>query len=153
MTNPAWVITALGANDLEAAAAIDRQSPSPWTSGQLEGELYGPAGWRFAGHDRKSRVLAGFLLARNIAGEAEILRLGVEEGFRKQGLAAALLDYFMKILGEEGVSKCHLEFRSQNIAAKHLYEKSGFVMTGHRKKYYTDPADDALNMTRIIPNP
>jgi ribosomal-protein-alanine acetyltransferase len=153
MTDSDWVITPLGTNDLKAALAIDRQSPSPWTFAQLEGELYGPAGWRYAGYERKNNVLAGFLLARDIAGEAEILRLGVDKRFKRQGLATTLLTHFMMILGEKGISKCHLEFRSKNHAAKCLYEKSGFVMTGQRKKYYTDPADDALSMTCIIPNP
>ncbi len=153
MTNPAWVITPLGTDDLKAAAIIDRQSPSPWTQNQLEGELSGPAGWRLAGHAPGSDSLTGFLLARNIAGEAEILRLGVDERCRRQGLATSLLNHFINILSEEGVTICHLELRSENHQARSLYEKSDFVMTGIRKKYYTDPADDAMSMTRTIPNP
>jgi ribosomal-protein-alanine N-acetyltransferase len=37
-----------------------------------------------------------------------------------------------------------LEVRESNAAARCFYEKAGFVQTGRRKSYYTDPAEDAV---------
>jgi ribosomal-protein-alanine N-acetyltransferase len=150
MTSPSWVISSLSEDDLDEVYRIDCQSPSPWTPAQLEGEFFGPPGWRLAGRENDDGPLRGFLLARNLAGEAEIMRIGVESQFRRKGLATLLLQNFLRVLANEGVCTCHLELRASNNKARKLYEKSDFVMTGLRKKYYTDPADDAMIMTRTV---
>ena len=42
----------------------------------------------------------------------------------------------------------NLEVRTGNGTAIRLYERMGFTKDGIRKKYYTDPVEDALLMTR-----
>jgi ribosomal-protein-alanine N-acetyltransferase len=39
-----------------------------------------------------------------------------------------------------------LEVRVSNSVAQNLYRKFGFVVTGERKKYYSDNLEDALVM-------
>lgn len=150
MKSSSWVINAMTRNDLEAAYTIDQQSPSPWTPAQLEGEFFAADGWRLTVREKQHDMIAGFLVARNLVGEAEILRLAVDEHYQRQGLGSRLLNHFLGILAKKKITSCHLELRSANHKARKLYEKSDFVMTGLRKKYYTDPADDAILMTRII---
>ena len=45
-----------------------------------------------------------------------------------------------------GVRKIFLEVRISNTAAIRLYETCGFEQVGERKKYYSDPVEDALVM-------
>ena len=40
-----------------------------------------------------------------------------------------------------------LEVRKSNSAAVSLYEKLGYEKVGERKKFYTDPQEDAVIMT------
>ena len=49
---------------------------------------------------------------------------------------------------QQGVTTIHLEVRTGNGTAIRLYERMGFTKDGIRKKYYTDPVEDALLMTR-----
>jgi [ribosomal protein S18]-alanine N-acetyltransferase len=37
-----------------------------------------------------------------------------------------------------------LEVRESNLAARRLYEKTGFVQAGVRKSYYVNPLEDAI---------
>ena len=43
-----------------------------------------------------------------------------------------------------------LEVRAGNAAARALYERLGFVVVGERRKYYREPVEDALIMTRPL---
>ena len=49
---------------------------------------------------------------------------------------------------EHGVTTIHLEVRESNPQAAALYEKEGFVRTGIRRDYYTNPRENAVTMTR-----
>jgi len=148
MNRSEWIVTAITTDDLAAILNIERQSPSPWTEGQLEGELFmGTEGLQLVCRDPESNRLIGFIMARTIAGEAEILKLAVESGYKRRQVASSLLSEALGRFGERGVKKCYLEMRAANIPARSLYENFHFVMTGLRKSYYTDPKDDALCMT------
>jgi ribosomal-protein-alanine N-acetyltransferase len=46
-----------------------------------------------------------------------------------------------------GVKAAFLELRAGNRAALSLYEKCGFRLSSRRKKYYSEPPEDALVMT------
>jgi ribosomal-protein-alanine N-acetyltransferase len=54
----------------------------------------------------------------------------------------ALLDY----LREDGAKIAFLDVRESNVAARRLYEKCGFSQLGRRKRFYTDPTEDAIGM-------
>ena len=44
-------------------------------------------------------------------------------------------------LKNKGVETIFLEVRSNNMPAKKLYEKNGFIKISERQKYYSDGAD------------
>lgn len=86
----------------------------------------------------------GFLVARRLVQETEILNLAVQAGARRQGVGASLLREALawsRSLGVEGVI---LEVRATNVVALTFYEKHGFCVVGRRARYYSDPVDDAL---------
>ena len=118
-------------------------------------EILHPTGTRFRleeemrhslGHVWWARVAedpAGYLVARMVAGEAEILHVEVAAGFRNQGVGTALLGELLKMVELE---KVFLEVREGNVGARKLYAKLGFEVTGRREGYYAQPREDAVLM-------
>jgi [ribosomal protein S18]-alanine N-acetyltransferase len=85
--------------------------------------------------------VAGFLVARNIPPEHEILNVAVAPEYRRQGVATTLLRLQLQ---KEGTH--FLEVRESNVAAQKLYRKLGFVEVGRRPKYYQLPTETAIVM-------
>jgi ribosomal-protein-alanine N-acetyltransferase len=135
--SPAVELRAACAADLPTIARIQQASPeaAAWSpdSYLLHECLVGVVG----------DEVAGFLAFRSVAGdEFELLNLAVAPCFRRRGVASALLDRLL--------SRCpgaiYLELRAANLAARGLYEKKGFHLSGVRPKYYHDPPEDGIVM-------
>jgi ribosomal protein S18 acetylase RimI-like enzyme len=120
-------------SDAEAMGTIQMSSE---TASHWDPESYFDFDVRVAEHNR---VICGFLVSRNIAGEVEILNLATATEFRRQGVATALI-------GDIDASDIFLEVRESNIVARKLYEKLGFFVVGTRPEYYDDPVETALVM-------
>jgi len=99
--------------------------------------------------NRASR-LAGYIVARIGAGELHINNFAVRESYRRLGIGQELLSTILNEGTARGVSAAFLELRAGNAAAQALYEKFGFRVTARRKRYYSDPTEDALVMTRAF---
>ena len=92
--------------------------------------------------------VTGFLAARQAADEAEILNIAVRRDFRRKGVASTLLLAAFDTFRRSAIARVFLELRESNHPARALYERHGFVLSGRRKSYYRDPAEDALSMLR-----
>lgn len=90
--------------------------------------------------------LAGYVFARVIAGEAEILNIAVLPEFRRAGLGSGLLSAALDDLRLRGASSVFLEVRESNEEAKRLYGARGFRPVGVRTDYYRKPRENALVM-------
>lgn len=95
---------------------------------------------------------AGFLLARDLGGEIEILSLGVVPGWRRRGHARALMTAAIAEAGRRGSASLVLEVAAHNEAARRLYAGFGFVQVGRRSRYYRHAGgmEDALILRRNI---
>lgn len=119
----------------------------------------GPAAW---GADAMRLMLAmpgafglwlpgqGLVLARAIAGEAEILTLMVVPSAQRQGVGTRLLTAAMARAAANGARAMVLEVAAGNLAALALYRGIGFDQVGRRRRYYADGAD-ALVLRRALP--
>jgi ribosomal-protein-alanine N-acetyltransferase len=96
---------------------------------------------------RVSHTLAGYIVARIGANELHINNVAVRERYRRQGIGINLLHRILEAGGRRGVDAAFLELRAGNTAALSLYEKCGFRVASRRKKYYSEPTEDALVMT------
>jgi len=85
-------------------------------------------------------AVAGFIISRIAADEAEILSVAVARAQRGRGLAQALLRLHLGRLAGLGVGSVFLEVGEDNDAAGRLYERAGFEQVGRREAYYAHGA-------------
>jgi ribosomal-protein-alanine acetyltransferase len=96
------------------------------------------------------RAVAGFIVSRVVAGELHVNNVAVRPEFRRQGLAARLLEAVLTQGRRSGAKIAFLEVRAGNVAAQGLYRRCGFQVTGRRRRYYREPAEDALLMSLLM---
>ena len=86
------------------------------------------------------KKLAGFMLSRIAADEAEILSVAVDAGFQGRGLARRLLNLHLGRLAGYGVRTVFLEVGETNDPAAKLYARAGFREVSRRPNYYPGPS-------------
>lgn len=91
--------------------------------------------------------IMGYAAVSFIFDEANINRIAVCEKFRGNGFGRVLLEWIEKRLEPE-VTVFNLEVRESNKYAIEMYEKFGYTVLGSRKKFYRNPEEDALLMTK-----
>ncbi len=85
-----------------------------------------------------------------VVDEFQIDNLAVSERIRRKGLGRELLRSALSRAGVLGAHTAILEVRSSNSSARAFYETEGFRIVGLRKRYYSDPIEDALLLSREI---
>jgi ribosomal-protein-alanine N-acetyltransferase len=98
----------------------------------------------------QSGPIAGYIVARETAGELHINNVAVRPEFRRRGIGAALLDRVIQEARRRKANTAFLEVRSANYAAQALYEKCGFRAIAHRANYYSEPREDAVVMSLVL---
>jgi len=88
---------------------------------------------------------AGFVLARSIAGEAEIITIAVARAHRRRGLGRLLMDAVLRDLHGTRAEVLFLEVDEMNAPAIALYRRLGFREVGKRAAYYRSSAGGTSN--------
>ena len=94
----------------------------------------------------------GYCLYQVIFEQAEILRIGTDPDYQRQGIASQLFATLNNELINNKVESLLLEVRADNASAIALYEQQAFAVIHTRKNYYQlphKPAIDALIMQRF----
>ena len=81
-------------------------------------------------------IMAGFIMSRQVADEAEILSIAVAGPRRGHGLARNLLTLHLRRLAGLGARAVFLEVDEHNVAAIRLYDRAGFREISRRPNYY-----------------
>jgi [ribosomal protein S18]-alanine N-acetyltransferase len=105
-----------------------------WSEDEMERLLIDPQ--VIAHRASLGRAIAGFILSRRAADEAEILSVAVAAQHQGQGLARALLDLHLRRLAGLAIRNVFLEVDEQNAPARRLYNRAGFEVVGRREGYY-----------------
>jgi [ribosomal protein S18]-alanine N-acetyltransferase len=87
--------------------------------------------------------LAGFVLSRLAADQAEILSIAVAATHQGQGLGRKLLDVHLRRLVGYGVTSLFLEVDERNVPARRLYAGFGFAEVGRRESYYAQTGSES----------
>jgi ribosomal-protein-alanine N-acetyltransferase len=135
------VIAPADERHLDALMAVMHASFDPafgeaWSALQLAGTL--ALDTSFARQSVDSRgATTGFTLCRAAGPEVELLLIAVHPDQRGQGLGRLLVARAADDAMQRGASELFLEVRDNNLAARALYQNSGFTPVGHRPDYYT----------------
>ena len=94
--------------------------------------------------------IAGYIVARESAGELHINNVAVRVQYRRRGIGIALLSRIVEAAKGLKVQVAFLEVRSGNHAAQELYKKIGFKPIARRADYYSEPREDAVVMSLTL---
>ena len=131
---------------LDAVAELERECFShPRSRESLEATL-GSDDSLFYVAEVDGRVI-GYIGMSFVLDEGYIYNVAVEKSSRKKGAGSALIQTLVNYGKKNGFAFITLEVRESNTAARSLYSSFGFIKVGERKKYYSDPVENAVLMT------
>ena len=140
--------------DVAALAFLDAAvNFNPWSERQFAVVCAGASG------DAVSTVvveeegrLDGFIVFSQVLDEASIHNIAVAAAHQGKGLGRQLLQAALAQMKGSGATRCLLEVRESNTAARQLYAGNGFQLDGVRKNYYPSEGgrEDALLMSREL---
>ncbi len=132
--------------DEVAIAAIEEECFSlPWSSQGIIDACW--EGARFLIFEEDGEIV-GYVGMRFVMDEGYIYNVAVKESHRRRGIAKALLEKLDDLAAELELSFVSLEVRESNTAAISLYEQLGYVSNGIRPKFYENPRENAIIMTK-----
>lgn len=121
----------------EEIAALHAQLFDPaWDAESITSAIEHPASASFIAQMREPRLLAGFVLGRIAADEAEILSIGVAPDWQRRGVGRRMVEGLVRAARRAEVKRLFLEVASDNEAAIALYKGLGFASSGRRRGYY-----------------
>lgn len=122
---------------------------SPWSADSYLTALRSPDFILYTAKINKN--LIGFIAARLITGGqlCELLNIGLIPAQQNKKIGEGLIyQLFSKI--ESKADRISLEVREGNGRAIGFYKKYGFKPVGLRKNYYSNPAENALLMEKML---
>jgi ribosomal-protein-alanine N-acetyltransferase len=137
--------------DLQAVQFIENQTFTiPWSVRAFQYELSNKNTILKTAVFREK--LVGYICIRTILDLTHILKLVVIPGFRRMGIASMLFRETLSELRElrPDIESITLEVRELNAAAREMYKKFGFTISGRRAGYYQKPYEDAVIMEMKI---
>ncbi|MCX8995782.1 GNAT family N-acetyltransferase [Rhizobiaceae bacterium BDR2-2] len=149
---PEFDLAPMEAGDCAEVAALHAgRFPSPWGEDEFASLFSQETVYGFVARQTNAwtgRPMTGFVLAREVAGEAEILTIAVSERVARAGLGWRLMRAAMGEADLRGATEMFLEVDSANGPAVGLYGKLGFEKVGERAAYYA--AGDGTRSTALV---
>ncbi|WP_419907420.1 GNAT family N-acetyltransferase [Hoeflea sp.] len=131
------IVDMTAADCAEASSLHETGFSRAWSDGEIQALLAQEPVFGFmARQPGKRAVPGGFVLARLVEGEAEILTIAVLPKHRQSGIGWRLMGAVLRRLRSEGAESLFLEVDEGNEAALALYRKIGFSKVSERAAYY-----------------
>jgi ribosomal-protein-alanine N-acetyltransferase len=136
------IIEKMNATHVPQIAELEKLCFSdPWSEKSIETELSCRLSvWLVA---LEGEQVVGYVGSQTVIDESDMMNIAVHPGFRRRGIAEALVAELEAALRQRGSRALTLEVRDSNAPAIALYEKLGFAQVGLRKNYYRNPKEDA----------
>jgi ribosomal-protein-alanine N-acetyltransferase len=134
-----YVLEPLTVTDSNAVSVLHREDfVRPWTGGEFADLLAQDTVFGYAAREvgQRGAPPVGFVLARLVADEGEILTVAVARSDRRRGIGWLLMDAVLRKLHTERAQSLFLEVDETNAAAIALYRRLGFHEVGQRPAYY-----------------
>ncbi len=144
-------IEPLVAADAGRCAELERilfPGDDPWSERAFRDELR--MGHHYLAAREGGRLLgyAGLaFVASPPQAEAEVHTIGVDPAQQRRGIGRSLLTGLLAAV-DAAAATVFLEVRTDNEAARALYEAEGFTVVGLRRRYYRPSGADAYTMRR-----
>ena len=144
-------IVPMTADHLEELEKLERICFSrPWSRKMLAEELENQCAAFLVAEDSVSGRVLGYAGLMVVADEGYITNVAVFPEYRRQGIAAQILQVFLQFAAANHLAFLTLEVRPSNAAAIALYQGFGVEEVGRRKNYYDLPKEDALILTKYF---
>jgi len=98
---------------------------------------------------RQFNELVGYIAFNDLGSEYEILRLVIDDKYRRAGCATQLLQFLANLADLNDVKDLILDVSHVNRPAMLLYARFGFVPDGYRKDYYAKDEDAVLMRKKL----
>jgi ribosomal-protein-alanine acetyltransferase len=100
--------------------------------------------------DEETGTAIGFAVASLLPPQAELETIAVSVDAQRRGTGGKLLSVMAEEMKAAAASEFVLEVRASNRAAIALYRSLGWRENGRRPRYYADPEEDAVLMSREL---
>jgi len=143
--------------EIPSALSIEeRNSDYPWTQLQFTSSLENSNNLCYCLSLKGKTV--GYLIAMLTLDSADILNIGIDPDFKRQGHGTALLNHLIEELRKRDIGEILLEVRAGNKPAIQFYKRQGFEEISVRKNYYMKNSknqshrEDGIIMSIKIPS-
>jgi [ribosomal protein S18]-alanine N-acetyltransferase len=143
-TDYSVIVRAASAQDIDEVTAIESGSVSMWKRDFFVQELHTPNSVFLVAEIEGAVV--GYIVARKIFDEAEILSIAVSPARMRSGIGTLLFRALDELLAPSPGVSVYLEVRELNTAAREFYKSRRFREIGRRTLYYNN--EDAILMVR-----
>lgn len=135
--------------DLTAISALEKECfTDPWSEDALR-RAFSDGISEFAVIEDNDGMF-GYALFSVVYEDAEIMSVAVAPTRRRCGAGRALMEAVLRRSAGRGATRCFLEVRESNAAARAMYTSLGFSEIRRIKRYYRRPVEDAVVMLREI---
>ncbi len=142
-------IERMTAQHVDAVLEIENECFShPWSRQSIESELNNKTSVFYTALEGDE--VAGYIGMSTVLDEGYIFNVAVSAKHRKKGIGSALISELVTYGKKNNFCFLTLEVRESNENAISLYSKFGFIKVGERKNYYSDPAENAVLMTKYF---
>ena len=130
--------------EIPSVLSIEEQnSDYPWSQHQFTTSIENSKNLCYCLSQNDKTI--GYLIAMLSLDTADILNIGIDPDFKRQGYGTALLNYLIENLRKRNISEILLEVRAGNKSAIQFYMKQGFEEISVRKNYYTKNSKNQSN--------
>jgi ribosomal-protein-alanine N-acetyltransferase len=133
---------------LEIESACFNQNK--WSESSIRNELSNETSCCLLAKNAITNDIRGHIFMYHVLDAGFVTRFAVLKEFRNQGVGSFLLKGLLHHATLRELRTIMLEVRISNAAAIAVYEKFGFVATGHREAFYSHPHEDAILMTCFL---
>jgi len=139
------VIEKMAHRHIDSIRAIDRVCySSPWSASTWRNELSESTRHHIVG--RINDTIVGHAGLLFVLEEVHVTTVAVQPDHQGVGIATRLVSELLDVAVGAGSEAATLEVRASARRTQGLYARFGFQPAGVRRRYYTDPVDDAVVM-------